>query len=36
LSGTSRLGLIGGVQFSFAGRNNDSFITPMAAFNMVF
>jgi hypothetical protein len=31
-----RFGLIGGVQFSFAGRNNDSFITPMAAFNMVF
>jgi Putative MetA-pathway of phenol degradation len=31
-----RFGLIGGVQFSFAGRNNDAFITPMAAFNMVF
>jgi hypothetical protein len=31
-----RFGLIGGVQFSFAGRNNDSFITPMAAFNMAF
>jgi hypothetical protein len=31
-----RFGLIAGVQFSFAGRNNDSFMTPMAAFNMVF
>jgi hypothetical protein len=31
-----RFGLIGGVQVSFAGRNNDAFITPMAAFNMVF
>ena len=31
-----RFGLIGGVQFSFAGRNNDAFVTPMAAFNMVF
>lgn len=32
----SRFGLIAGVQFSFAGRNNDAFMTPMAAFNMVF
>ena len=31
-----RFGVIGGVQFSFAGRNNDAFITPMAAFNMAF
>ena len=31
-----RFGLIAGVQFSFAGRNNDAFMTPMAAFNMVF
>jgi hypothetical protein len=31
-----RFGLIGGVQFSFAGRNNDAFVTPMTAFNMVF
>lgn len=31
-----RFGLISGVQFSFAGRNNDAFLTPMTAFNMVF
>lgn len=31
-----RFGLIGGVQLSFAGRNNDAFVTPMTAFNMVF
>lgn len=31
-----RFGLIAGVQFSFAGRNNDAFVTPMAAFDMVF
>lgn len=33
---TARFGLIAGVQFSVAGRNNDAFMTPMAAFNMVF
>lgn len=31
-----RIGIVGGVQFSFAGRNNDAFFTPMAAINMVF
>jgi hypothetical protein len=31
-----RYGLIGGVQMSFAGRNNDAFLTPMVAFNMVY
>ncbi|RUL72225.1 hypothetical protein [Dyella choica] len=31
-----RFGLIAGVQFSFAGRDNDAFMTPMAAFNMAF
>ncbi|HTV83972.1 MAG TPA: transporter [Dyella sp.] len=31
-----RIGVIGGVQLSFAGRNNDAFFTPMAAINMVF
>ncbi|MBE1160964.1 transporter [Dyella acidiphila] len=31
-----RFGLIAGAQLSFAGRNNDAFVTPMAAFDMVF
>ncbi|MFK2890974.1 transporter family protein [Dyella flagellata] len=31
-----RFGLIAGVQLSFAGRDNDAFMTPMAAFNMAF
>lgn len=31
-----RIGIVGGVQFSFAGRNNGAFVTPMAAINMVF
>lgn len=31
-----RIGIVGGVQFSFAGRNNNAFVTPMAAINMVF
>ena len=30
-----RIGIVGGVQFSFAGRNNSAFITPMAAINIV-
>lgn len=31
-----RFGLIAGVQFSFAGRNNDAFVMPMTALNMIF
>lgn len=31
-----RIGIVGGVQFSIAGRNNSAFATPMAAINMVF
>jgi hypothetical protein len=31
-----RIGVVGGVQLSFAGRNNNAFLTPMAAINMVF
>lgn len=31
-----RIGIVGGVQFSFAGRNNSAFVSPMAAINMVF
>ncbi|RDS85968.1 hypothetical protein DWU99_01430 [Dyella psychrodurans] len=31
-----RIGVIGGVQFSAAGRNSDAFITPQVAVNMVF
>ena len=31
-----RIGIVGGVQFSFAGRNNSTFVTPMAAVNIVF
>lgn len=32
----SRFGFIGGVQFSVGGRNNDAFVAPQVAFNMVF
>ena len=32
----AQFGLISGIQFSFAGRNNDAFVTPMTALNMVF
>lgn len=31
-----RIGIVGGVQFSFAGRNNDAFVAPQVAINMVF
>jgi hypothetical protein len=29
-----RIGILGGVQLSFAGRNNSAFVTPMAAINI--
>ena len=31
-----RIGVIGGVQFSFAGRNSSAFVAPQVAVNMVF
>jgi hypothetical protein len=31
-----RFGIVAGVQFSVAGRNNDAFVAPQVAFNMVF